>query len=507
MTNSDNQQDLVSFLMKPSSYPDPTESVRHIETHISHLFLTGIYAYKLKKEVRFDFLDFSTVEQRRFFCEEELRLNSRFARDLYLSVVPVFHSKTGLALNSGDEIVDYLVKMRQFDSNTLFDELAAQNKLTRNLLLEATDVIAKFHRTAENQPAFWGPDQVTRAIRGNISVCRNFTPDPVDPLILGRFEQQSECALSRHHELIKNRQRNHVRALHGDLHLRNICIYDGRVHLFDGIEFSPELANCDVWADIGFFIMDLISHKRAGDAAHVWNRYLLQTDDFEGLKLLDLYISYRAAVRAKVNCLEIEIADSSEQRSWFGEEAKRYLALGSAALESRPPMLIGIGGLSGSGKSSLAADLSARLLAVHIRSDAVRKHLCGIDPFDRAPLSAYSDLISAKTYDGLLERIKKTLDAGKTAVVDAVFRSPERRIELERLAAERGVRFVGVWCDVSPEAADSRIKQRSLDVSDADSSVASKQQSYNLGDIRWHRIDSTNLPPEAVLAAASRLIE
>ena len=507
MTNSTDQQAIVSFLEQPSSYPDPTDSVSHIETHISHLFLTGSYAYKLKKAVRFDFLDFSTSALRRRFCEEEIRLNSRFSPELYLAVVPVSRGRAGLIIGPGGEVEDYLVKMRQFDSSTVFEELAAQNRLTRALLLEATDVIAKFHRTAEIQPGFWGPEQVAQVIRGNISVCEKFTPWPIDSERLKRFGRLSESALQAQVGLINNRQHTHVRALHGDLHLRNICIYDGKVHLFDGIEFNPEFANCDVWADLGFFIMDLMSHNRGADAAHVWNRYLLQTDDFAGLKLLDLYISYRAAVRAKVNCLEIKTAHSLEQREQFCEEANRYLSLGCAALESRQPRLIAIGGLSGSGKSTLALELSARLLGVHIRSDAVRKHLCGLDPFERAPLSAYSEEISEKTYDGMLERIKLTLDAGRTVIVDAVFKSPVRRSEIERLAEERGTPFAGVWCDVSPEAAAARISCRTSDVSDADLSVAEQQQAYNLGDIRWHRIDSSPLPPEAVLAAAIRLTE
>lgn len=509
----DDQLKVVAFLKEAKNYPHSVQHITHIETHISHLFLTGEYAYKLKKAIKFDFLDFSTRENRKKYCNEEIRLNSRFAPELYLRVVLIIEAGEKLFFESetseGTEI-DYLIKMLQFDESTLFDRLAAEGLLNESLLIQITDVISQFHLEADHQPGFWGVESVERILENSLAECAPYCEDHTEQMRLELLRRSLLEDFFKLQELILKRQTTHVRALHGDLHLRNMCIFKGKVLLFDGIEFNPELSNCDVWADIAFFIMDLMFRNYRESAALVWNRYLEATDDFEGLKLLELYVSYRALVRAKVAFLTSSTAVDEISKNKARDEGRAYLDLAMDSLNKGKACIIAIGGISGSGKSTIASELAKRVQGVHLRSDAVRKHIAGVPLLEHGSKEVYSDVMSEKTYNGLAQRARHVLGAGYIVFVDAVFSSLKQREDIESLARSLSVPFFGIWCELLSELAKERVRLRTGDISDADEDVVTLQESilkesFQLGEPEWHHLD-TSLPKEVSIDAAMKWI-
>jgi uncharacterized protein len=255
------------------------------------------------------------------------------------------------------------------------------------------------------------------------------------------------------------------------MHLQNMCIFNGKAILFDGIEFNDSYACCDVWADLAFFLMDLRFKKYAAYETLTLNRYLEHCDDFEGLPLLPLYLSYRAAVRAKVNCLSLNTNSDLLLRSNITRDAYNYLILANEFLTKKSSLLIGVGGLSGTGKSTLAMALAKEIGAIHIRSDAVRKHIFGISPYDKAPEAAYTDSMSEKTYKAMLTRAEYAFKTGRPVIMDAVYLSETKRNELGKLAEKYNMTFFGVWCFAPDEITKKRLYTRKNDISDADESI------------------------------------
>ncbi len=493
---SASERDIVSVLSSPDAYEHAVSSVEHLETHISHVFLTGEFAYKLKKRVKFDFLDFSRLEFRKRCCEAELRLNSRYAPALYLSVLPISSVSGGCILGDDTNVVDFVVKMRQFDQESLFDRLAERNALGDPLLLEMAEAIASFHENAAPAPDYWGIEQVRSALEKNLQGCREFCPSIFHQDTIDRLSSRSAAIITEQKELIVRRQKDYVKECHGDLHLRNMCIFDGKVQLFDGIEFNPELSHIDVWADLAFFLMDLRYRGLAPQAALVWNRYLQQTDDFEGFRLLGLYTSFRAAVRARISALQS--TSDLPQKSSRTQDASRYLELALQCLQPGERQVIAVGGFSGSGKSTLATFLSRELGAVHIRSDAVRKHLCNVPLKQKAPADAYTPAVSARTYEGMLRRTAHVVESDGIAVLDAVYQSEQDRLEIEKFAQDHDAEFTGIWCTSPAQVAEERIRSRRGDISDADQHVLSSQIISPTGRIDWFELDTTRTVEEEV---------
>lgn len=503
---ADQQAAVIGFLQHEKSYPHPVKSINHLQTHASHIFLTGEFAYKIKKPVKFDFLDFSSLDKRKHFCEEELRLNSRYAPDLYLEVVPISryideNGKSVLHFGAVGQIVEYAIKMRQFEAT--FDQLVEERRLSQSLLLEISDIISKFHSSAQLRPGYWEADEVVKIVKRNLTGCADCCSKVLDANTFERLNQLTERELLRHRPLMKRRQSTHVRELHGDLHLRNMCVYHGRAELFDGLEFNPHLSNCDVWADLSFLTMDLINRGLGKEAALVWNRYLQNTDDFEGLQLHDLYASHRAAIRSRTSCLAIESAGQAEKAE-LTAKANQYLDLALRLLEPRSRGVIAVGGLSGTGKTTLSSLLAQHLLAVHVRSDAVRKHICGVPLTMPAPPEAYSEEMNRRTLAGMLERGQMVLESGRPLILDAVFHSSVWRSEVESLAKKFAVPFVGFWCELPQSAARERIRQRKEDISDADTSVSEVQQSYYLGELDWIQINTSGGKHQTLTSALAK---
>ena len=356
----ENQDAVIALLADPRTYGADVRAVERVDTHISALFLAGERVYKLKRAVRFPYLDFSSVALRRAACEAEVALNRRTAPDLYLGTVAVTRDGVGtLALDGRGEPVEWLVVMRRFDQDTLFDRMAERGALTAPLMEALAEAIARFHRDAEIKRAAGGAAGMRHATDG---IAKAFAEAPAgvfDSARVARYVEATERALEAAAPLLDARCRDgFVRHCHGDLHLRNICLHDGKPTLFDALEFDEALASIDVLYDLAFLLMDLGYRGLDALAAITFNRYLEATEDHGGLAALPLFLSSRAAIRAHVTASTIGTA-KPDKRGALVEAARRYLDLALRFLDPPAPRLVAVGGLSGTGKSTLARALAA----------------------------------------------------------------------------------------------------------------------------------------------------
>ncbi len=499
----EDQSDVLAFLRDPASHGG--KAVEEIETHAAHVFLAGERAYKLKRSVRFAFLDFSTVALRKAACESELSLNRRTAPDLYEAVSAITREADGrLALDGAGDAVDWLVVMKRFDQGTLFDRLAARGALDDGQLRDLADAIAAFHDIAEPRPDMGGREGMAHVIAGNMATLREaegaFVPSAVETI-----ERLWRRGLDRHGALLDaRRSAGQVRWCHGDLHLRNICLIDGRPTLFDGIEFNPDIACIDVLYDLAFLLMDLQHRDMARAANLVLNRYLGRSEDVGGLALLPFFQSLRAGVRAMVSAIE-----AAEGHGEQGGEARDYLDLATRLLERPSPGLVAVGGYSGSGKSLLAADVApfvgAAPGAVVLRSDVVRKRLMGMAPEATLAKDAYRGEVTRRVYAHLQDLARRALAAGATVVLDAVHGEATERHAAEALAAAAGVPFCGLWLEAPAAVLRARVAARRDDASDATVSVLENQLARGVGDIAWVRLDAGAAPGDTAAATLSIL--
>jgi uncharacterized protein len=507
----EDQSATVAFLSDPSSYGEGAASVERIDTHISHLFLAGERAYKLKRAVKFSYVDFSNAALRAAAAEQELALNRRTAPALYLEVRHIRRTESGgLAFGGEGEVVDSVVVMRRFDQDALFDRMAARGELTLPLMLELADRIAEFHRAAEVDPDCAGKGGLIELIDANALNLGAATPAVFDPEAVIRLTLASHEVVERLCELIEaRRQAGRVRLCHGDLHLRNICLFEGRPTLFDCVEFNRAIACVDVLYDISFLLMDLL-HRGLGELANaVFNRYFDREAEVEGVAVLPLFLSMHAAIRAHVMAATLQPQDGPEKRGPVVEESRTYLGLAGRLLEPAPRRLIAIGGLSGTGKSTLAYALAPVVGAVPgarvLRSDIVRKRLLGVAPETRLPEEAYAEQASEEVYDALRDEAERLLRAGHSVVVDAVFAKQHERATFGRLARGQHAAFLSLWLEAPGEVLEARIAKRGADASDATVEVLRKQLTWELGAIDWQRIDAGGTP-EAIQAAVRLLL-
>jgi len=506
---SESQNEVIRLLSDPKLLG--ADAVERIETHVSQVFLAGGRALKLKRAVVFPYLDFSTPEKRRAACEAEVRINRRTAPTLYNGVVAVTRRPDGgLALGGDGPAVDWLVEMRRFDQDTLFDRLARKGALRRAMMEDLADAIAAFHAAAEVRADFGGRDGVARVLASNAECFAQSGAGVFEAGDIATLTRQSEAALAQVGAVLERRRAaGRVRLCHGDLHLRNICLIDGRPTLFDGIEFSEAFAAIDVLYDLAFLLMDLDHRGHRRLASIVCNRYLDVTGDgggeAGGLQVMALFLSMRAAVRAHVDAAQAaSLSDAAKARA-RGDEARDYLARALDYLRPVPPRLIAVGGLSGSGKSRLARELAPHLGAAPgarvVRSDAIRKRLAGTALNARLGGDGYSAEMTARTYRAMRDEAVAALAAGHSAIADAVFAKPDERRAIAEVAARAGVPFTGLWLEAPPEVMAKRLAERRRNVSDADAGVLEMQLAYDLGAIDWRRIDSAG-PSEDTLKTA-----
>jgi uncharacterized protein len=460
-----------------------------VSTHISRVVLGTARVYKLKRAIVFPYLDFSTPQKRLAFCEREAALNARLAPRLYLGARRVTREVDGrLALEGQGELVDAVVEMRRFPDDALLETRARKGLLEEAEIERLARRLARFHDGAEIARGSGGAGAMRQVLSLAAESLRGAPPAPIEAIdaLLDRLS----ALLDRHAALLDARDaRGSTRHGHGDLTLRNICLFEGEPTPFDCIEFSDALAKIDTLYDLAFLLMDLwrLGLKRLANVA--LNRYLDARDEADGLPLLPFFMALRATIRA-------HIAVSQEKM----DEAREDFALAQELAHDSAPLAVAIGGLSGSGKSSVAAALAPLIGAPPgartLNSDRLRKALFGAEPTVHLPPQAYDSAVSVKVYAQMIAQAQRVAASPWPIVVDAVFDKEESRQEIEAAAKIAGAPFFGFWLDAPLEARLGRVDARKGDPSDATGDVLLRQMRGEIGAIRWRRLDATRSAAE-----------
>jgi aminoglycoside phosphotransferase family enzyme/predicted kinase len=492
------QTDVIAYLSDPGSYPAKPDRVEQFETHGALVFLAGDEAWKIKRAVRFPYMDFSTLEKRRAVCAREVEINRRFAPEIYLGCTPITRSPDGrLKLGGSGDIVEWTVRMRRFDQAALLTNVARAGPIPLDLARDLADVVRESHRTAQPAVREREPERVGRLLA---SVCTTLAglQGIFDAGVVKRFRERATKELRRCTAVLNERAgAGLVRRCHGDLHLNNIVLWQGRPVLFDAIEFDEDLATIDTLYDLAFLLMDLDRNGQRLAASIVLNRYLWRSSthvDLRGLRALPLFLGLRAGIRAMVTA---ERAEQEGRANVHGRwRARELLDAAIAYLTPNAPQLIAIGGLSGTGKSTLgralAPDIGPAPGAVHLRSDLERKSLHGVDETKRLGPESYTKAANDKVYAVLGTKARAVLAAGHAAIVDAVFARPKERAEIEAVAADLGVPFRGLWLEAPPGKLLDRVGARIGDASDATPEVVRLQLTGDAGALTagWVSIDA-----------------
>jgi aminoglycoside phosphotransferase family enzyme/predicted kinase len=500
----EDQKDVITFLSRPESY-GVDGPVERIDTHGAVVFLAGDRAYKLKRAVKFPYMDYSTAARRRAMCEAELAINRRTAPDHYLAVLPITREVGGFRLGGDGEAADWVVVMRRFDQAGLFDRLAAAGRLDAAVMRRLAGIIAHFHGRAEPRPDHGGRSETARVIDGLEQSFGEVASDFIAADI-ARVIDGLRAADERQGDLLDaRREAGLVRHCHGDLHLRNICLIDGEPVLFDAIEFNDEIAVIDVLYDLSFLLMDLEHRGLRRFANIVLNGYLVGAGGHDGLALMPMFLAMRAAIRGLVTATAARSQVDPRLAAAQKGEAADYLRLAANFLVPPPPAMIAVGGFSGSGKTTLAyrlaPDLGRPPGAVVIRSDEVRKEIMGVDPLHRLGPEGYLPEVSARVYATLYRRAAVVLESGQAAICDGVFDRPQDRDAAETVARDAGAPFTGLWLDAPTDVIMRRADTRHGDASDATAAIVRRQLEHDPGTIGWRRIDASG-PPDAVLGRA-----
>ena len=504
---------LVAALARSPALGAGGMPARTLETHISYVLLTGTFAYKIKKAVDFGFLDFTTLAARRFFCDEELRLNRRLAPDLYLDVVPITGSVDAPVLGGSGSALEYAVKMREFPQDALASRLLERG------LLGAADIdalaaqVADFHGAigvAPSDGAFGTPEGILHLAQ------RNF--GEIAPLVDAPAEREEIESLrawtdrehaARRDAFLRRLEQGFVRECHGDLHLGNIARVGSGLVIFDGIEFNASMRWIDVMSEVAFVVMDLADRGRADLAHRFLDAYLERTGDYAGLAVLPFYLAYRAMVRAKIARLRATQLANGAAKEASIEESRGYLRLARSYAAAPRPALIITCGLSGSGKTAISQGLLETIGAVRVRSDVERKRLHGIAALARSDAPArrelYSPTATGETYERLRALAGIIVGAGRIAIVDATFLQRARRDAFRALAAELGVPFAILAFEAKEATLRARIVRRQAggsDASDADLAVLARQKATAESLTAAERAFAVAYDAEAPLEAA-----
>ncbi|WP_314955825.1 AAA family ATPase [Bradyrhizobium cosmicum] len=485
--------------------------VKRIDTHAASVFLDGTRALKIKRAVRFAFLDYSALEKRKAACEEEIRINRPLAPQIYRRVVAITEESDGsIEIDGRGRPVDYAIEMSRFDESRTLDRLAKAGPLDVELAAAIADAITASHEKAPISDGAAWVNSIPALIDGNSAgLCNG------DRLAAAAVEQLGEAShqafLRVRLALEERARRGLVRRCHGDLHLANIALIDRHPVLFDAIEFDPQMATVDVLYDLAFTPMDLLHYDQSVAANIVLNRYLIAApvETLDALAALPLFMSIRAAIRAQVVLARLSRHDADGPGML--DEARRYFDLSRALIHPPAPRLIAVGGLSGTGKSVLARALAPSVApqpgAVVLRSDVIRKQLFQAGHTERLPPSTYRPEVTAQVYDVLMQRARQVLAQGHSVIVDAIFARESERDDLAVLARACGVPLHGLFLVADLATRQARIGGRQGDASDATQEVAALQEHYNIGRVGWTTIDASGTQAQTLQSGRDAIAE
>ncbi|WP_448030719.1 bifunctional aminoglycoside phosphotransferase/ATP-binding protein [Bradyrhizobium liaoningense] len=485
--------------------------VTRIDTHGASVFLDAKRALKIKRAVRFPFLDYSTLEKRKAACEEEIRINRPLAPQIYHGVVAITEEPDGsLKVDGAGRPIEYAVDMSRFDENRTLDHLAKAGPLEAKLASATADAIVTSHAAATRSDGKAWVSSIPALIEGNSDGLRaggHFNAEDIEKL-----GKASHEAFLRIRPLLAERgSQGFVRRCHGDLHLANIVLIDDRPVLFDAIEFDAQMATVDVLYDLAFTLMDLLQYDQPRAANIVLNRYLATTaaDNLDALSALPLFMSMRAAIRAQVALARLKRPHSDG--SGILDQAQRYFDLAWLLIRPPAPRLIAVGGLSGTGKTVLAYALAPFVApqpgAVVLRSDLVRKQMFAVEDTHRLPPSAYTPEVTARVYDTLAQHARRVLAQGHSAIIDGVFAREDERDAIAALARECNVSLNGLFLVADLATRQARIGSRRGDASDATQEVAALQEHYNIGHVGWATIDASGTEEQTLQNCRNAIAE
>lgn len=510
----DQQSSVFDFLRNPAawgpSWAQGTETIEVVDTFGARIFLSRTHALKVKRAVSAAYLDYSKLAARHRSCLREIDLNQPHAPDIYLKLIAINRDRDGhLSLDGPGETIEWAVLMRRFAEDDILSSPAARARFDDRFTAKLADMAYSLHESAARLAD--AADTLPQTVEGVLANLRRLSPVALLPLI-DTLAAGFAAALAATADLRASRgAHGFIRRCHGDLHLGNVIAWKGEPVPFDALEFDEGLATIDVLYDLAFLLMDLKRRDLTRAANQVLNRYLWRGGDLEGLKglaLLPLFFSLRAAVRAMV-ALDRGRIGLSDAHTSLGHVSET-LSLAASAILPPPPRLIAIGGLSGTGKSTLGAALAPEIPpvpgALHLRSDMERKRLAGVEAEARLPPESYSAQASGAVYRRLLQRAETALQAGHSVIVDAVFAKPDERRAMAMLAARLGVSFQGLWLEAPLCIMRSRVADRTGDASDATPDIVMRQMAYRLGDIAWTKI-AAGSEAEATLESARQALD
>jgi len=508
---TDSRESLVQAMLAPEFYPKPPGEVTHKETHISHLFFAGELVYKVKKPVRYSFLDYSTLEKRRYFLQEEMRLNRRLAPSVYIGVLPITFDDLGWRLGGWGEPSEYTLVMRRLPEKRMLPFLLETGQVTEPMMRELAEFLAGFHGAAERVTAIEPeryPGIVATQWRENLADLKPYVDKLIDAESFRAVEQFGAEFIERHTELLQRRAaQGWIRDVHGDLHTEHICFAPEGIQIFDCIEFKPQFRQCDLAAEIAFLAMDVEVRGEAGLVEPLLKRYGELLDDGELIRLLPFWKCQRALVRGKVYALRGQEGFAS---------AVKYLRYATRMTWARlQPFLVMICGLTGSGKSTLGRELSERTGMAVINSDVIRKSIAGKSgrQFAAYGEGIYSATMTARTYKKLARAAEQLIAQGKGAILDASFVRRAQREKLVRLAGKHNIPLLLIHCSASEPTTQERLARRQAqgqDVSDGRWEVFLRQkdafESFDDIDLAAKLELNSDAPPGELADACERFL-
>jgi uncharacterized protein len=505
----ESQEAVFRFLADPETHK-LSGPVERVDTANAVVFLAGADVYKLKRAVKFPFMDLSTLDKRREACEAEIAVNRPLAPDVYLSTLPIVRQGETFAVGGDGEIVEWAVHMRRFDEHATLDHIADREGVSDAIIDKLTRAVRRSHARAPLRDAARAAHALETYIEQNRAAFAE-RPDLFDPPTARKVTLDSRLALAIVRPvLIKRGEAGLVRRCHGDLHLRNIVLIDGEPTLFDAVEFSDDIASGDVLYDLAFLLMDLEERGLRASANRLFNRYLAPEppDAVTGLVALPLFLSLRAAIRAKVEAAGSERLEG-KKRDEARAHARRYFDSAVRFLAYVPSRLVAVGGLSGVGKSALAGALAPEIGrapgALWLRSDLERKAMFGVEETVHLPASAYARDITRDVYQRLIDKARIALRAGQAVLLDATFATSAERSAAAGAAAEVGVAFAGLFLDAPLATRLERIASRRADASDADADVARRQTGEPLSEKGWAAVAASGSLSDTTALARARL--